>query len=326
MRPAEVLVVDNMPSTDATRDMVKREFSEANVRYLRETRLAGGSAARNTGARNARGAIVAFIDDDELPDRHWLAELLVPFAADRDVACVTGLVLPQQLDTPAQLRLEAYGGYSKGFVERRFDLREHRPPDVPLFPYNAGMLGSGGSMAFRRETFIRLGGLDICLGNGTASRGGEDIDLLFRVIQSGSGIVYNPRSLAYHPHHRLDAQLRRQVFSYGVGLAAFLTKSAAHRPRAAMDILARLPAGLLMMANPNPSSSTSASGLPLGGLVDYPASLRLLEVAGMAWGPFAYARTALLRRRLRRDRETAMPPRSQLATDPIRPSSTHGLD
>jgi hypothetical protein len=69
--PMEVLIVDNAPASDATRQLVE-SVADDRVRYLREERP-GLSRARNTGVRNAHGAIVAFTDDDVLLDPDWLA-------------------------------------------------------------------------------------------------------------------------------------------------------------------------------------------------------------------------------------------------------------
>ena len=83
------------------------------LRYVREPRP-GLSWARNAGAAAASGEIIAYLDDDEEPDRHWLAGLAAGFSRGRDIGCVSGVVLPARLDTPAQEWFEELGGHSKG--------------------------------------------------------------------------------------------------------------------------------------------------------------------------------------------------------------------
>ena len=76
------------------------------------------AAAHNCGLQLAKGAIVAFTDDDVLVDRYWLTEVVKGFQADTGVACVTGLIMPTELQTPAQVALESHGHFSKGFQQR----------------------------------------------------------------------------------------------------------------------------------------------------------------------------------------------------------------
>ena len=56
---------------------------------------------------------MAFTDDDVTVDRHWLSSLAQVLLDDRDTACVTGLILPLELDTPAQLLFELFGGFKR---------------------------------------------------------------------------------------------------------------------------------------------------------------------------------------------------------------------
>jgi glycosyltransferase involved in cell wall biosynthesis len=59
----EIIVVDDL-STDNTRDIVQG-FGDPRIRYIRHETNRGGSAARNTGIRAARGDVIAFLDDDD---------------------------------------------------------------------------------------------------------------------------------------------------------------------------------------------------------------------------------------------------------------------
>ena len=49
----------------------------------------------------------------------------------------------EELETPAQIWIEQYGGFHKGFEPRLYDLQEHRVTH-PLYPYTAGTFGSAG--------------------------------------------------------------------------------------------------------------------------------------------------------------------------------------
>ncbi|MDQ3701701.1 MAG: glycosyltransferase family 2 protein, partial [Chloroflexota bacterium] len=125
----EIIVVDNAPATEATAELVRREYGHlAHVRYVREPRP-GPASARNRGLTLAHGEIVAFTDDDAIADRFWIAELVRGFGRGPDVTCVTGSIVPRELETPPQILFEQFGGLNKGFSRRIFDATTHCPPD-----------------------------------------------------------------------------------------------------------------------------------------------------------------------------------------------------
>src|SRR3989440_5427999 len=130
----ELLVVDNAPNTAATRNLVRDRFGDLpNVRYLLEPRQ-GLSRARNAALAAARGEIIAFVDDDVVVDPDWLRSIVRGFRAIPGVACVTGMILPAELETRPQIWFEEFGGFNKGYERRVFDLEDHAPAD-PLYPF-----------------------------------------------------------------------------------------------------------------------------------------------------------------------------------------------
>src|SRR5258708_38654152 len=142
----EVIVVDNAPSTSATADFIRQTYAdEPKIRYVREDRP-GLSAGRNRGIVEARGDIIAFTDDDVVVDAYWLAGLARGFEAAENVACVTSLILPLELETPAQFLFEEFGGFNKGFTRRVFDRKSGRK-DTPLYPFTSGGFLTGARIA-----------------------------------------------------------------------------------------------------------------------------------------------------------------------------------
>jgi GT2 family glycosyltransferase len=220
LRPAEILLVDNRPATSRVAEMLV-DWCIDDVRLITVPEP-GLSRARNAGLAAATGEIVAFTDDDVVVDRRW-AEWLLDAFVDENVACVTGLVLPWELRTPAQALFEQFGGFGKGFRRRRFDLAADRDPSS-LYPYAAGVFGTGANGAFRAGALRAAGGFDVCLGTGSPARGGEDLDVHLTLIQRGYAIVYEPGALIRHSHHADMAALRKQIFDYGAGLSAMLAK------------------------------------------------------------------------------------------------------
>ena len=90
--PMEILVVDNAPSDDRTRDLVS-ECPEVSVRPEPQPGL---NFARNRALREARGELLAFLDDDVVVDRGWLEGLCDAWNTNRDAAAFTGQVLPME--------------------------------------------------------------------------------------------------------------------------------------------------------------------------------------------------------------------------------------
>ena len=221
----EVLVVDNAPPDDATRVLVA---SMDGVRYATEPRP-GLDFARNRALVEATGDYVAFLDDDVEVDEGWLAGLGEALVENPDAAAVTGLVLPYELRTDAQIRFEQRGGFRRGFTKRRY-----RGPVLPgndLYPAGSGMFGAGCNMVLHRETVLDLGGFDEALDTGPPLPGGGDLDIFFRVAQAGKALVYEPRMLVFHKHRREHEQLRRQYWTWGTGLMAYLGKTSATEPQ-----------------------------------------------------------------------------------------------
>lgn len=274
----EIVVVDNDPVTNATALLV-RGRPEENLRYTCEPRR-GLAAAHNRGLEQASGAIVAFTDDDVILDRKWLIEIARGFGAAADAACVTGLIMPAELETQAQILMEAFGHLGKGFEQRLVNCGARRPAD-PLFPFTVGKLGSGANMSFSRDRLRELGGFDPAIGVGTAARGGDDLAGFFSVLAAGYSLVYQPTALAWHRHRREFASLSNQAFGYGVGLGAYLASALVGHPAMIGPALRRAPAGIRYAFHPASPRNTRVGS-------SWPRDLVWRERRGLVLGPAAY--------------------------------------
>jgi len=189
----EVLVVDNN-SSDQTKAIVEdfcRQYP-GRFRYLFEPQQ-GKSYALNAGIREARGDILAFVDDDVTVEPMWLQNLV---AALRDsqwsgsggrtkpATWVRGFVPPRwlALDGPCSL-LGALCAYSD-------------PGDLP------GELKDppiGGNVAYRKEMFERYGHFRTDLGPFPNSKiGFEDIEFGRRLMAGRERLCYVPSAVVYH--------------------------------------------------------------------------------------------------------------------------------
>jgi O-antigen biosynthesis protein len=287
----DVVVVDNAPATDQTERLIADKYPD--VRYVREDQP-GLAAAHNCGLRAATGSILAFTDDDVRVDRQWLTETVRAFQAGPDVACVTGLILPAELQTRAQIMLEAHGQFGKGYQQRIFDLKRNRPDD-PLFPFTAGQLGSGANMSFDAEMLRAMGGFDQATGTGTVARGGDDLAAFFAVIAAGHSLVYQPAAMVWHRHRRDLESLSNQAYGYGVGLGAYLASALTAHPSTLGRALYRAPAALSYAFRPDSPRSAHLKNED-----EWPRELSRLERRGLAYGPVAYARSRWRTRGTRR--------------------------
>ena len=279
----EIVVVDNAPKNDDTLNYIRTHFDDAaRVRYVREDRP-GLGRAHNAGLRVVDTDIVVFTDDDVIVDRFWLLEMVKGFSMADNVGCVTGLIIPVELETEAQLWIEQYSGFSKGFKRRVFNLDTHRAPGM-LYPYTAGVFGSGASMAFTRRALSEIGGFDSALGAGTVALGGDDLDAFFQVVTKGYSLVYEPAAILRHSHRREYAGLQRQAYGYGVGLTAYLTKTVMNEPQRLLELLIAFPSGIAHILSPTSPKNNRKQA-------DYPRELNWLERKGMLHGPIAYWRS-----------------------------------
>lgn len=213
--PDQVVVVDNA-SRDGGRTRAVAEA--AGVTYIREDRP-GLDIARNAGVRAATGEIILFTDDDVRLHPRWAERMARALDAEAGVWAVTGLVLPAELATPAQLHFERHWAFGRGYqpVDYGRDFfasdRWHGCP--------AWEIGAGASMGFVRQTFSRVGLFDERLDVGAAGCSG-DSEFWHRVLTHGLACRYEPSAVAYHYHRREFDGLARQIRAYMRGHAAAL--------------------------------------------------------------------------------------------------------
>ncbi|MFK7802956.1 MAG: glycosyltransferase family 2 protein [Anaerolineae bacterium] len=209
----EFIVVDNAPSSNASKEIV--ETYGGRVRYVRENRP-GLNVARNTAIRAASHDIVIFNDDDAVPDPNW-ARALVKNFTNPQIMCVCGLTLPLQLMSWEQENFERFTPFQKGFDRRHF---VGRIDNVG----HAGRVGAGANMAFRKEVFDHVGLFDEALDAGTLTRSGGDTEMFARILFNHFDAIYDPSAVSWHMHRSGDQELHKTMHGYGVGIFAMWTR------------------------------------------------------------------------------------------------------
>lgn len=282
-RDVRVLVVDNASTDDETEKVCRdRTSGSMPVEYVREP-VPGLSRARNRALGEIDDELVAFVDDDEVVDRHWLSALVEELTSDPAVAAVTGLVLPAELSAMPQVRFEQWGGHSKarGFVRTVLDPGYQRSVQPAVYPRPT--FGAGANMAFRLDALRAIGGFDTRLGAGTPTCGGEDTLALTEVMLDGHTLVYTPRAISWHFHRDDEASLVDQLTGYSRGVGAYYAA-----------LLARDPSRIRPLAR----ALVQVCRRSLRGTAARPSGRRkglapvgpLRRARGLASGPFAYAR------------------------------------
>ena len=276
----EVIVVERRAASDAIARLDER-FEDERRLHLVEDAGAGVSRARNAGLAAAAGEVVMFVDAAVVVDAQWINRCRTAFDRDRDVACVTGLILPPRLENDGQLACERFASVARGFRCKAFRLPNGRTTH-PFLYYTPGSIGSGANTALRADAAREIGGLDVALGPGTPSFGGEDLDLYGRLLQAGHTVAYDPSVIVWQEHRGGMGQLRRHVVRQGVSVGAALAKQVVTSSKR-RTLLRALPAGVRYELDLG--AAPGGAGRPRG--------LSWLRRLGLAVGPTAYATSAL---------------------------------
>lgn len=205
----EVVVADN-GSTDATADVVAQCAARAPFPLTRvfEPRR-GKSHGLNSALAVARGAHIAFTDDDIIVAPDWVDTIARHFRAHPESRCIGGRVeLHDERDAPVTIK--------RSREAARYDLARFSPDNIPIL---------GCNMALSAQTLREVGAFDPDIGPGSRIGVAEDLDMLYRVVRGGAVIEYLPGMLVHHNHgRRTREQLRALSAGYYTGRGAFYAK------------------------------------------------------------------------------------------------------
>jgi glycosyltransferase involved in cell wall biosynthesis len=204
----DVTVVDQ--STSPATRLVVSELAERDprVHYLYSEK-AGLSRAYNTGIAAARGAIIAFTDDDCIAGADWIDSIVAAFDAEPDAELLYGTVIPfgSATDDVAKTPMVDWG------VPRRLSRRD-----------GFFVAGMGANFAARRQLFERVGPFDNVLGGGGALRSSQDFDMTYRTFKTGGVVLLRPDVIIRHDGRREEADWPALLVAYGTGDGGFYAK------------------------------------------------------------------------------------------------------
>jgi mycofactocin system glycosyltransferase len=206
-----VIVVD-----DGSGDGSPQRARAAGARVISNPGPPGPAAARNAGLAAAKTGLVAFLDADCLSPGDWAASLAPILEEDPELA----IVAPRVRGLPGAGAIARYEtGYSP--------LDQGAEPSLVGPGRRVGFVPSAALLA-RREALLAVGGFDHRL------RVGEDVDLVWRLIEAGWRVRYAPEAEVFHLPRTSLVGLARQRVAYG-GSAAVLD---ARHPGAAAPLRA----------------------------------------------------------------------------------------
>lgn len=174
-RPLELVVVADSAGLAAISDL---PFAD-RIKTARQDD-ANISRARNRGADLAGGDILAFIDDDAVPEPTWLTHLVSPLS-EPHCAAATGTVLGRN-------------GISVQWADRVVDAegRAFPAPRGPL-PDGLAVKLEGTNMGLRRDVLAALGGFDEGFGFYL-----DETDFAFRLMRTGHRVAFAPLATVHH--------------------------------------------------------------------------------------------------------------------------------
>lgn len=205
----ECIVVNNNSKDDTVQrvEAFVKGCPEVNIRLVEEKQQ-GLSFSRNRGIAEAKGEILAFIDDDETINEGFVSAYIDLFDNHGAFAAAGVVKACYESGRPKQMSY-----YPEKMIANPIDLGDN------IITITSSITPAGGNMAFNRELFNLYGGFDTNLGRkGEELLGCEENDIFARLRNLGERVFYTPKAIVYH--HIPDSKLTLEYIdklSYGVG-------------------------------------------------------------------------------------------------------------
>ena len=196
----EVIVVDNC-SSDRTPEVVAARQPHPHLHYVYEPEL-GLSVARNTGAKLARGEVLAYLDDDAIASPHWLRTLHAAYQQNDRLAIAGGKVTLIWANQTPPIWLSANLAGNLG----AYDLG-----DRACLIDRSGLTPRGVNYSLRKLFWQQVEGFTTELGRvGTRLLSNEELYMTELALKHGWQVAYLPT--AHVAHHVAPERLCRSWF------------------------------------------------------------------------------------------------------------------
>ncbi len=211
LRNFEIVVVsDGPPLSPPFLDIPLRyvPYDEANI-----------SRARNLGLKEAKAPIVAFCDDDAVPDPYWLERLVVPFYEDKSIAAAGGFVRGRN---GISYQWRAVGFYANAVD---FDLEVDESKSWTRFEPREDFFVKtvGTNSAFLRQRLFEIGGYDEGFHYYL-----DDTDVNIRLQKAGYATAIVPDAQVIHnfarSRGRKENRVPQSLYNIGASTNLYLRK------------------------------------------------------------------------------------------------------
>lgn len=194
-------------------ELIKEGFGAIPVKVVPNKVNQGLSRTRNDGIKNASGDVVAFIDDDAIPDARWVEEIVGTFEKYPGIVAVVGEVLPKwEREDMAWFPRDLYWMISCSYTMTPKAMQEVER-------------GFGVNMAFRRDALVKAGMFNADFGM-TKSRQiqGDEISLFLKIKNMGQKVMFNPAAVVHHEVYDNRIAYKtvvRRAFNQGVTVGLY---------------------------------------------------------------------------------------------------------
>ena len=230
----EIIVVD-----DGSRSDISQVVRSPGIKIIRQTESLGASVCRNTGAENATGDILAFLDADCMAGENWLQEI-IPFFQTAKAGAVGGYV---------------DGYYKESYLDRYEEVSSSLNMGQRLLMEGnteSNLYVPTANLLITREAFTATGGFR------SGMHLGEDVDFCWRMRNLGYNLLYVPFGRVAHKHRNQLGKMLKRRSEYGTSEAVLYQ---AHRDKK-KTFLISIYAGLsflslalsILLMNPYPIS------------------------------------------------------------------------
>ncbi len=183
----EIIIADNN-SSDSTASVIEELKSKSPVplRYILEPKQ-GAHHARNTAAKESRGELLYFTDDDMIADEKILENMTKVFDLDFNIAVVGGRVLPKWEFDPPEWLLKFFNDGTLSLIDR--------PEKLIIADYDFGIFSC--HQMIRKEILFECGGFNPDITKEKLIGNGET-GLNIKILNAGYSFGYTSEAVSYH--------------------------------------------------------------------------------------------------------------------------------